>query len=186
MEKNIKENVYICVWITLLYSRNEHNIIHQLYFNFKSSKNRFSSITQSCPTLCDPMDYSMPGFPALHYLLKFAQTHVQWVYDDIQPSHPLSHPSPPALSLSQHQGLFHWVCSLHQVAKVLELQLQYQPFQWIFRTDFLWDWLVWSICSPRDSQESSPAPQFKSIKCLTLSLLYGPALTSIHDYCNRS
>ena len=78
-----------------------------------------------------------------------------------------------------HQGLFQWVSCSHQVAKVLELQ--HQIFQWIFRVDFLWDWLVWSCC-PRDSQESSPAPQFKSINSLVLSLLYGPALTSVHDY----
>ena len=78
------------------------------------------------------------------------------------------------------KSLFQWVSSSHQVAKVLELQLQYQSFQWIFRTDFLWVWLVWSICSPRDSQESSPAPQFKSINSLALSLLYSPALMDIY------
>ena len=78
---------------------------------------------------------------------------------------------------------FQWVSSLHQVAKLLELQLQHQSFQWRFRTDFLEDWLVWSPCSlSRDSQESSPAPQFESIDSLALNLLYGPALTSIHDY----
>ena len=79
-------------------------------------------------------------------------------------------------------GSFEWVSSLHQVARVLEFQLQHQSFQWTFRTDFLSDWLVLSPCSPRDSQESSPTPQFKSINSLALSLLYGPTLTSIHDY----
>ena len=79
------------------------------------------------------MDCSMPIFPVLHYLLELAQTHVQWVGDAIQPSHPVSSPSPPAFSLFWHQALFHWVGSSHQVAKVLELQLQYQFFQWIFR-----------------------------------------------------
>ena len=78
-------------------------------------------------------------------------------------SHPLSSPSPPAFYLSQHQGLFKWVSSSHQVAKLLEFQLQHQPIQWIFRTDFFWHWLVWSECSPRDFQESSLTPQFKSI-----------------------
>ena len=73
-----------------------------------------------------------------------------------------------------------WVGSSDQVAKVLELQLLYQSFQWIFKVDFLWDWLVWS-CSPRDSRESSPAPQFKGINSLALVFLYGPALTSVHD-----
>ena len=82
--------------------------------------------------------------------------------------------------LSQHQALFQWVSSSHQVAKVLELQ--HQSFQWIFRADFLEDWLVWSPCSPRDSQESSPAPQFKSISSLVLSPLYGPTLTFVCDY----
>ena len=85
-------------------------------------------------------------------------------------------------SLSQHQRLFQWVSSSHQVAKVLELQLQCQSFQWIFRVDFLCDWLVWSLCCPRDSQESFPTPQFKSINSSVLSLLYGPTLTSVHDY----
>ena len=82
----------------------------------------------------------------------------------------------------QHQGLFQWVGSLHQVAQVLEFQLQHESFQWIFRIDFLEDWLVPSPCSPRDSQESSPTPQFKSINSLVLSLLHSPTLTSIHDY----
>ena len=88
---------------------------------------------------------------------------------------PLSPASLPALSLSQHQGLFQWVASSHQVAKVLEFQLQQQSFQWLFRVDFLYDWLVWS-CYPKDPQESSPAPQVKSINSLVLSLLYGPTL----------
>ena len=79
--------------------------------------------------------------------------------------------SPPALNLSQHQGLFQWFDSLHQANKVLKLQLQHQSFQWVFRVDFLWDRLVWSPWSPRDSQESSPAPQFETIKFLMLSLL---------------
>ena len=102
----------------------------------------------------------------------------QWCYPTISSSVGPA-PSPPAFSLSQHQGLFQWVHSLHQVAKVLELQ--HQSFQWIFRVDFLWDWLVWSPCCPGNSQESSPAPQFKSTNSSRLSLLYGPALTSIHD-----
>ena len=91
-----------------------------------------------------------------------SNSYVSRVSDAIRSSHPLSSPSPPAFSLSQHQGLFQWVSSSHQIAKVWELQLQHQSFQWIFRTDFLYDWLVWSPCSPRDSQESSPTPQFKA------------------------
>ena len=98
---------------------------------------RISSVAQSCPTLCEPMHCSTPGFPVHHQLPELAQTPVHWVSDTIQPSHPLSSPSPPAFNLSQHQGLFQWVSSLYQVAKVLEFQLQHWSFQWIFRTDFL-------------------------------------------------
>ena len=96
---------------------------------------QFSSATKSCPTLCKPMDYSISSFPDNHQLLELAQTHVHSVGDAIQPAHLLSSSSPPAFNLSQHQGLFQWVCSLYQVAQVLELQRQ--PFQWIFRVDFL-------------------------------------------------
>ena len=93
--------------------------------------------------------------------------------------------SPPAFNLSQHQGLFYWVSSLQQVATVLEFQLQHPSFQWTFRSDFLkldLKLLVGPPCSPRDSQESSPAPQCKSINSLALSFLYISTLTSIHDY----
>ena len=120
-----------------------------------------------------------------HQLPELAQIHVNRVGDAIQPSRPLSSPFPPVPKPSQHQGLFQGVSSSHQVAKVLKLQLQHQSFQWIFRTDFLQDWLVWSPCSPRDSQESSPKPQFKSISSSALSFLklsVSPTLTSIHDY----
>ena len=87
------------------------------------------------------MDFNTPGFPVLHCLLEFAQTHVHWVSEAIQSSHPLSSHSPPAFNLSQHQGIFQWTSSSHEEAKVLELQLQHQSFQWIFRIDFLrMDW----------------------------------------------
>ena len=98
---------------------------------------QFSSVAQSCLTLCDPMNHSTPGLPVHHQLPEFTQTHVHWVGDAIQPSHPLLSPSPPGLNLSQHQGLFQWISSSHEVAKVLEFQLQHQSFQWTFRTDFL-------------------------------------------------
>ena len=90
--------------------------------------------------LCYPMDCSMPGLPVHHQLPEFTQTHVHWVGDAIQPSHPLSSPFPPSFNLSQHQGLFQWVNSSHQVAKILEFQLQHQSFQWIFRADFPLGW----------------------------------------------
>ena len=148
-----------------------------------SDTNIFSSVAQSCPILCNPMDCSTPGFPVHRRLVEHQldQTHVHRVSDAIQPSHPLSSPSPPAFNLSQHQDLFQWVNSSHQVAKVLELQPQHQSFQWIFRTDFLYDWLASSPCSPRDSQESSSTLQFKSITSLVLNFLYDSTLTSIHD-----
>ena len=99
---------------------------------------QFSSVQSlSHVRLCDPMDCSMPGLPVHHQLPEFTQILVHWVGDAIQPSHPLSSPSPPAFNLSQHQGLFKWISSSHQVAKILEFQLQHQSFQWIFRTDFL-------------------------------------------------
>ena len=97
---------------------------------------QFSSVAQSYPTPFDPMDCSTRGLPVHHQLSKFTQTHVRWVDFAIQPSHPLSSPSP-AFNLSQHQGLYKWVSSLHQVTKLLEFQLQHQSFRWIFRTGFL-------------------------------------------------
>ena len=103
----------------------------------------------------------------------------QWCHSTISSS---IVPFSPSFSLFQPQNLFQWVNSSHQVAKVLEFQLQQQSFQWIFRTDFLEDCLVGSLCSPRDSQESSPTPQFKSINASALSFLYSPTLISIHDY----
>ena len=100
-------------------------------------KSQFSSVAQSCLTLCNPMTHSTPGLPVHHKLLEFIQTHVHPVSNAIQPSHPLSSPSPPAPNPSQHQGLFQWVNSVHEVAKVLEFQLQHQSFQWTPRTDLL-------------------------------------------------
>ena len=131
---------------------------------------------KSHPTLCDPMNCSTPGFPVLHYLPEFAQIHVHWVDDAILPPHPLLLPSPFALNLSQPQNLFKWVDSSYQVAKILELQLQHQSFQWFPLG------LIGLILHPRDSQESSPTRQFKSINSLVLGFLDGPTLTSTHDY----
>ena len=103
---------------------------------------QFSSVAQSCLTLRNPMDCSTQGFPVHHQLPELAQIHVHRVSDAIQPPYPLMSPSPPACNLSQHQGLFQWVSSSHQVAKVLKLQLQHQSFQWLFRADFFRiDWL---------------------------------------------
>ena len=140
---------------------------------------QFSSVARSCPTICDPVDARPPCLS----LTTGVYTNTRpWVGDAIQPSHPLSSPSPPTFSLSQHQDIFKWVSSLHEVAKVLEFQPQYQSFQWTPRTDCLLDGLIGSPCSPRDSQESSLTSRFKSINSLVLSFLYSPTLTSIHDY----
>ena len=146
---------------------------------------QFTSVTQSCLTLCESMNRSTPSLPVHHQLPESTQTHVHWVGDAIQPSHPLSSPSP-SLNLSQHQGLFKWDISLHQVTKVLEFQFQHQSFQWTPRTDLLLDGLVGYPCSPRDSQQYCPTPQFKSINYSVLSLLYSPTLTSLHDWKKHS
>ena len=117
-------------WKSLEDERTRMHSIHKQLF-------QFSSVAQSCPTLCDPMNCSTPGLPVHHQLLEFTQTHVHRLSDAIQPSHPLSSSSPPAPNPSQHQGLFQWVNSSHEVAKVLEFQLQHQSFQWTSRTDLL-------------------------------------------------
>ena len=139
---------------------------------------QFSSVTQSCLTLCNPINRNMPGLSVHYQLPEFAQIHVRRVGDAIQPSHPLSSPSPPALNLSQHQCLFPRVNSLHEVTKVLEFQLQHHSLQRNPRADLLQNGLVGSPCSPRDSQESSTTPQFKSSNSSVLSLLHSP--THIH------
>ena len=115
------------------------------------------------------MDCSTSGLPVHYQLLEFIQTHIHWVGDAIQQSHPLSSPSLPVFNLSQHQGLFQWFSSSYQVAKALEILLQHLSFQWLFRTDLLSDGLVWSPCSPKDSQESFPTPQLK------IQILWGSA-----------
>ena len=115
---------------------------------------QFSSVAQSCPTLCDPMNHSTPGLPVHHQLLEFTQIHVHLVGDAIQPSHSLLSPSPPAPNPSQHWSLFQWVNSSHEVAKVLVFQLQHHSFQRNPRADLLQNGLVGSPCSPRDSLKS--------------------------------
>ena len=108
-----------------------------MYFHLCNRLLQFSSVAQTCPTLCNTMDCSTPGLPVHHQLLELTQTHVYWVGDAIQPSHHLSSTFPPAFNLSLHQGIFQWVSSSHRVAKELEFKLQHQSFQWMFRTDFL-------------------------------------------------
>ena len=143
---------------------------------------QFSSVAHSCPTLCDTMNHSTPGLPVHHQLPEFTQTHIHRVGDANQPSHPLSSPSPPALNLSQHQGLFQRVNSSHQVAT---LHMKYWSFSFSIipskehpgLISFRMDWLD-LLAVQGDSQESSPTPQFKSISSSVLSFLNSPTLTS--------
>ena len=142
---------------------------------------QFSSVAQLCPTLCNPMNRSTPGLPVHHQLLEFTQTHVHRVSDAIQPSHPLSSPSPPAPNPSQHQGLFQCVKSSYEVAKVLEFQFSIIPSKEIpGLISFSMD------CLDLHSQESSPTLHFKSINSSVLSLLHSPTLTSIDGYWGLS
>ena len=144
-----------------------------------------SSVTQSCLILCNPMDCIMARLPCLSPTPRACSnscTSSQWCH---QPSHPLSPPSLPALSLSQHQGLFQWVSSLHQVAKVLELQLYISlSNEYSGLISFKMDWLD-LLAVQGTLQESSPALQFKSISSSALSHLYGPTFTSIHNYWKK-
>ena len=128
------------------------------------------------------MEGSMPGSSVLHYLLDFLR--FMSIESVMLSNHLISCClfSSFAFNLSHHQGLFQWVDPFYQIAKVLELQLQRQFFQLIVRVDFLYNWFLWPPCSPRESQEFSPMPQFKSIDSSACSLLYGPTLTSIHEY----
>ena len=121
------------------------------------------------------------SFPVHHQLPELAKTYVLWVGDAIQPSHPLSSPSPPAFNLSQHQGLFQWVSSSHQVARSIGVSASVSVLPMNIQDWFLLGWTGLSSLQSKDSQESSPTPQFKSINSLVLSFLYSQTLTSIHD-----
>ena len=139
-----RESVCVCVCVLVLRTLKRkslnilaQSIVKEMRRNTGVQSVQFSLFAQSCPTLCDPVDCSTPGFPVHHQLPELTQTHVHRVDDAIHPSHPLSSSSPPAFNFSRHQGLFKWVSFSHQVAKLLEFQLQHQFFQWIFRTNVL-------------------------------------------------
>ena len=143
---------------------------------------QFSSVVQSCPTLCDPMDCSTPNFPVQHQLPEPTQIHVHRIGDAIQPSYLLLSPSPPTFKLFPASGSFprsqFFVSGGQSIgvsasASVLPMNIQ----GW-----FPLGWTVGSPCNPRDSQESSPSPQFKSINSLALAFLYSPTLISIHTW----
>ena len=173
-------------------------VTYNLYkYNNKKKKLQYSSdilssVTQSCPTLCNPMNRSMPGLSVHHQYLEFTQTHVHWVGDAIQPSHPLSSASHPALNLSQHLGLFKRVDSLHQVPKYWSFSFNISPSsEHPGLISFRMDWLdllavqgtLKSLLQHSWSINSVDAPiQFKSINSSALSFLYGSTLTSIHDH----
>ena len=139
----------------------------------------YFSVAKLYPTLWDLKYCRITCFPVLHHLLEFAPIYVHWVSDATELCHSLPFPFPPAFYLSQHQAVFQWVSFLHQMAKLSELQPQHQSFQWTIRINFLQNWQIWSPCSARDSQESSPAPQFKSINSLVLNLLYSATPTFV-------
>ena len=126
----------VCLTKAKLFTFTEKGCNHS-FWKYYTGVVQFSSVAQLCLTLCKPTDCSTPGLPVHHQLPEFTQIHAHWVSDAIQPSHHLLSSSPPTFNLSQHQGLFKWVSSSHQVTKVLEFQLQHQSFQWTPRTDLL-------------------------------------------------
>ena len=155
-------------------------ILHDPLASLVSSV-QFSSVAQLCLTLCDPMNCSTPGLPVHQQHPESTQTHVHWVGDAIQPSHPLLSPSPPALNLSQHQGLFKWVSSSHQMSKVLEFQLQNQSYQWTPRTDLLEDgWFA--LLAVQGTLKSLLQYHSSKASILWHSAFFIVRHTSIHDH----
>ena len=167
-----------------MYSKVNLLYVYPFFLDSFPASDQIRSVAQSCPTLCDPMNHSTPGLPVHHQLPEFTERHVHRVSDAIQPSHPLSSPSPPAPNPS----------SIRVFSNESPLRRRW-PKYWSFSfsfsiipskenprlISFRIEWFG-SPCSPRDSQESSPTPQFKSINSLALSLLHRPTLTSIHDH----
>ena len=146
-------------------------ILHGHTSHFMYS-NLVSLVAQSCPIFCDSMNYITAGFPVHHQLPELGQTYVHWVCDAIQPSYPLSSPSPSASNLSQHQGLSQWISSSHQVVKVLEFQLQHQSFPWIFRTEFFrMDWFDLAVQGTLKSSPTLGLLQHYSSKASILTYL---------------
>ena len=141
----------------------------------------FSSVTQSCPTLGDSMNRSMPGLSVHHQLLGSTQTHVHWVGDAIQPSYPLLSPSPPDLNLSQHHCLFKWVSSLHQLAKVLKFQLQPSVLPMNTQDWSPLGWTGWISLQSKGLPRVFCNTTVQKHQFFCLHLLYGQILTSIHD-----
>ena len=151
-------------------------------FKMISRKVQFSSVSQLCLTLCDPVNRSTPGLPVHHQLPESTQTHVHWVGDAIQPSNPLSSPSPSALNLSQHQGLFKWVSSSHQVTKVLEVSASTSVLPMNTQDWSPSEWTGWISLQSKGLSRVFSNATVKSINSSVLSFLYSPTLTSIHDH----
>ena len=149
------------------------------------SNYQFRSVAQSCLTLCDPMDCNMPGFPVLHQLPEFTQTHVHWVGDAVQLSHPLLSASPLAFNPSQHQSLFQWVSSSHQGGQSIRPSASASVLPMNIQGWFPLELTGLTSLQSKGLSESSPTPQFKSINSWVLSFLYGPTLTTIHDYWKK-
>ena len=143
---------------------------------------QFSSVAQSCPTLCDPMNRSTPGLPVHQQLPEFTQTHVHRVCDAIQPSHPLSSPSPPVPNPSQHQSLFQWVKSLHEVAKVTGVSVLASFLPKKSQGLSPSEWAGWISLQSKGLSRVFSNTTIRSINSSVLSLLHSPTLTSIHDY----
>ena len=154
-----------------------NGFLGQLFNLYQSVQFSFSVVSN-----CDTMDCCTPGLPVHHQLLEFTQTHVHWVSDAIQPSHPLSSPSPLAFNLSQYQGLFKWVSSSHQVAKSTEVSASASVLLMNIQDLFSLGWTGWISFQSLGLSRASPTPQFKSINSSALSFLYSPTLTSIHDH----
>ena len=173
---NFKENIFL-----FSLKLNDGYDLFQIFYGYS---NIFCchSVAQSCLTLRDPMNCSTLGFPVLHCLLEFTQTHVHWVGDAIQTCYPLLSPFPPACNLSQYRGLFLMGGLFLSGGQSFGASASAWVFQMNIQVWFLYKWLLWSPCRPRNSQESSPTLQFESTNSLVLSLLYDPTLTSIHDY----
>ena len=150
----------------------------------ESLKRSASSVAQSSPTICDPMDCSTPGFPVHHQLLELTQTHVHWVGDAIQPSHPLFSPSSPAFNLSQHQGLFKWVSSLHQVARVMEFQLQPYFYQYFFLSWF--SHATWRRSQIQYLRLMTITYTFFQTEASSITFLQSPCISNVYVMVGRS
>ena len=169
-------NMYIKVQKTLRCAKGQGSVSDGIWF-----PSQFRSVSQSCPTLCKPMDCTTSGLPVHHQFPEFTQTHVHWISDAIQASHPLSSPSPPAFNLSQHQALFNKPILCIRWPKYQSLSFSISPSnEYSGLISFRVNWL--DLLEVQGTLESSPAPQFKSINSSALSFLHSPTLTSIHDH----